>query len=377
MRTIRELDEILTVRQMRKQKRRWTMKNLKGYLVILGISLLAVAAIFALAGCGSSSDGTQTATDEGRLITGTFDTSAAAITVKSLGTPASCAGEVCAVRAYNADGSEVQGEVLPAENRWRVRVRNGNWMFGFEDGSGQRLGYLAMNGILAVTVEDGSDVDLGQMRLRDRLMLMDQDRAGLGTEGLYGFVGASGDRDRDGIPSEFDPDEDVAAYDPAVFNLLLIRPYDGQPHVAPCRPVKIVFNQPLDDATVTNDRILVTLEDGTPVAGALEIWEDEEYKEYEIKFLPEGGFPMGAKVLVTVVSGDTGIKSAAGATLPADISSAFTVRDYGSTSDVCHDPDGERQQLRIQQREQAQNGSGSGDCQQQGTCSGDGQQQGQ
>jgi Bacterial Ig-like domain len=336
--------------------------------LFLGCSLLvASVAAVALGGCGSSSDAISTADDEGRLITGTIDaTSGAALTVKSLGASASCLGEICAVRATNADGSEVQGEVLPALNQWRIRVRAGNWMFGFEDGNGQRLGTLAMNGILAMTIEEGDDVDLGPMRLRDRLMIMDQDREGLGTRGIHSFVGAAGDRDYDGIPSEFDPDEDAASYDPAVFDLLLLRPYDGQPHVAPCRPVKFVFNQALDDATVTSDAILVTLEDGTPVAGTFAIWEDDAYNEYEVKFLPEGGFPMGATVLVTVLSGEDGVKSADGAALPADVSTAFTVRDWGSTSDTCHDPDGELQQLRIQERQRVQDGSGSGDGQQQG-----------
>jgi len=316
------------------------------------IRLLAVALAFGLAACGSSSG---TAPEEGRLITGTIDGAAASVS-KALADDPSCIGSVCAVRAYESDGSQVPGEIDPALNRWRIRVRAGNWMFGFLDGDGNRLGYLAMNGILAVTVDDGDDVDLGNMRLAGGEMVMDEDAEGLGLSGIISYRGRFGDRDFDGIPAELDDDEDELSYDPSAFDVMLIRPHDGQMHVAPCRPIKIAFSQPVDDSTVSADSIIVELADGTPVEGTFEIWEGyeiegDEEEEYEVKFLPAGGYPMGAVVSLTVLSGPDGVLSEDGDELPEEIGISFTVRDFGGTSLTCHDPDEEHRQEMLRERE--------------------------
>jgi hypothetical protein len=314
--------------------------------------IVVVAVALLLTACGSSSG---TSSDEGRLITGTIDGAAASLS-KAESADSSCLGEVCAVRAYGSDGGQVEGEVDPAQNRWRIRVRAGNWMFGFLDGDGNRLGYLAMNGILAVTVEDGDDVDLGGMGLMDGEMVMHGDAEGLGADGIRSYRGRFGDRDFDGVPAEFDDDEDELSYDPAAFDAILIRPYDGQLHVAPCRPIKIAFSQAIDDATVTAESVVVTLADGTPVDGTFEIWEGyevegDEDEEYEVKFLPAGGYPMGSEVILTVLSGPDGVLSETGEELPADISTSFTVRDFGGTSLTCHDPDDEHRQEMLRERE--------------------------
>lgn len=324
------------------------MKNL-----VKSFGVLALVALIGACGSGSS---TTTATDEGRFITGELETTDVLASVVKAASDASCVGEVCAMIAYGSDGLEKEGEIDPATNRWRVRVRSGNWMFGFLDGAGQRLGYLAMNGITSLTVEDGADVDLGQMRLRDGEMVMNDDVADLGGNGIYSFYGQ--DADHDGVPNLFGDDE--PAIDTSVFNVLFIRPYDGQPHVAPCRPVKAVFTQPLDETTVSAATIKVEMDDGTPVDGTLSIWEDAEFNEYEVTFAPAGGFEMGAAINVIVVSGANGVLSKEGEALPADAATSFTVRDFGSTSMTCHDPDGERQLIRTQERERAGSGDGEG-----------------
>ncbi len=310
---------------------------------------------FVLAACGGST-GATTAEEDGRLITGTLDAEASAMTVKAAGEGGSCIGEVCAFVAYDADGGETQGELEPALNRFRVRVRAGNWMFGFENGAGNRLGYLAMNGITALTVEDGDDVELGETRLRNGQAANEEDAAELGSEGIYSYYGWDGDRD--GVPSPFDADE--PALDPDRFDVLFMRPYDGQLHVAPCRPVKIVFTKPVDDSTVTAESVKVALADGTAVEGTLSIWEDAEFGEYEIGFAPTGGYPMGETIAVTVVSGAEGVLSEAGVELGADIATSFEVRDFGGTSQTCHDPDLERQRTRTQERKREQAGGGNG-----------------
>ncbi len=310
-----------------------------------------IGVLLLVAACGGATS-TEPA-DEGRLITGEIESDAAAVTMKALEEGGSCIGEVCGVTAYNSDGSEVQGEIDPATNRWRVRVRNGNWMFGFLDGAGQRLGYLTMNGITALVIEDGTDVDLGKMGFSGGEMVMQGDVEGLGENGIRSYYGQ--DADRDGIPQAFGDGETVV--DTSVFNLLFIRPYDGQLNVAPCRPVKIVFTKALDEATVTADTIKISTVDGAAVEGAFSVWEDAEYMEFEIVFAPSGGYEMGATIDVLIVSGPEGVLSAEGDALAADIATSFTVRDFGGTSDTCHDPDQERQQARVQERERARLGS--------------------
>nr|HPM41924.1 Ig-like domain-containing protein [bacterium] len=310
---------------------------------------------FVLAACGGST-GTTTAEEDGRLISGTLDAEASAMIVKAAGESGSCIGEVCAFVAYDAEGGETEGELEPALNRFQVRVRTGNWMFGFEDGAGNRLGYLAMNGITALALEDGEDIDVGRARLRGGQAALEEDVEDLGGNGIYSYYGE--DNDRDGVPAAFDEDE--PPFDADAFDVLFLRPHDGQLHVAPCRPIKIVFTKAIDDATVTADTVKVALEDGTPVAGTLSIWEDAEYSEYEVGFAPAGGYPKGERISVTVASGAAGVLSEAGDQLGADIETSFEVRDWGGTSQTCHDPDQERQQIRTQERERAREGDGSG-----------------
>ncbi len=314
-----------------------------------------IFAVLLLAGCGSSSDTASTsATSDGRLITGTIDTSATTSLAKSATPSADCIGDVCAVRAYGSDGTEIQGEIVQAENRWRLRVRNGNWMFAFLDGNGQRLGLLALNGITAFTVGDGDDLEVGAAQFRNGYMINENDVEGLGLRGMSSYHGR--DADRDGIPAEFDDDD--PPIDADVFAVWFIRPFDAQPHVAPCRPVKIAFTQPLNDATVTSDTVKVlNAADASAIAGTLKVEEDLAENEYEVKFLPDGGYPMGATIEVTIVSGTSGVLSETGKPLAADVATSFTVRDFGGTSMTCHDPDEEMAQLREQQREQEQSGN--------------------
>lgn len=308
--------------------------------VALGILVLMIAA------CGGTS-----ATDSERQISGEIEFDVAAATVKSTQTD-SCVGPVCGVTAYSSEGGETEGVIDPATHRFRIRVRHGNWMFGFLDGSGQRLGYLALNGITSVTIEEGDDVDLGKVRLQDRLMLMLQDMEHLGENGIYGYYGQ--DMDRDGVPQAFGDDEEL--YDSLEFTLLFIRPFDEQPHVAPCRPIKLVFNEAVDENTVSSETLKVGLEDGSPIEGEIAVWTDSEYNEYEVVFAPVGGYPMGAVIYVTVAGGPDGILSAEGEALEGDVNTSFAVRDFGGTSIICHDPDEERHRIRTQEREQNRQG---------------------
>ncbi len=310
------------------------------------IMAFAAAAMLFLVGCGSSSSTADTS-DDGRLITGEISTDASAMLVKAEDA-SGCVGEICGIVAYGSDGSEVQGEIDPETYRWRIRVRAGNWMFGFLDGSGQRLGYLTMNGMTAVTVEEGDDIDVGQFRHRNGRIEQLDDVAELGQNGVHSYYHQ--DADRDGIPADFDDDE--AAMDTNLFGVLFVRPYDGQPHVAPCRPVKVVFTKPIDDASVSSDTMVVKQADGTAIEGVLSVWEDAEYQEYEVTFAPSGGFPMGETISLLVVSGEGGVISEEGEALAQDVKTSFTVRDWGSTSDACHESDGEMQQLREEEREQ-------------------------
>jgi len=331
-----------------KPERRHAMKSSLMKALLISFALLFAA-------CGGSA-GTETASEEGLLITGTLYTEASAMLVKDATDSGSCIGEVCAMVAYNADGSESQGELDPAENRFRIRVRAGNWMFGFEDGAGNRLGYLAMNGITALTVEDGDEVELGRTRLRKGQAANDDDAVELYSNGIYSYYGR--DDDKDGIPAPFDADE--PSFDPDLFGVLFLRPHDGQPNVAPCRPVKIVFTKPIDDESVSADTIKVVLSDDTPVSGEFSIWEDAEYGEYEVVFAPAGGYPMGGLIGVTIISGPNGVLSDEGEVLAEDVKASFEVRDFGSASQTCHDPDLERQRTRTQEREQERDGEGGG-----------------
>ncbi len=313
-------------------------------------------ALMLIAGCGSSSD--QTAADDGRLLTGTLESTAAAMVIKATDGSAACAGEVCGVIAMGSDGSQVRGEVVPAENRWRIRVRAGNWMFGFLDGDGNRLGTMALSGITALAIDDGDDVDLGLMRLMNGYVFSEEEVAGLGFLGIRSYHGQ--DADRDGIPNAFGDEETLI--DPSVFAVLQVKPFDGQPHVAPCRPLKIEFTQAPDAATLNADTIRVTLAaDGSAIAGTISSEEDPVDGEYSAKFAPTGGWEMGAVVNVLVVSGDAGVLSATGAPLAADVATSFTVRAFGGTSMTCHEPDDEYQQLQLRQREQARTGDGEGE----------------
>lgn len=320
----------------------------------ISTALVFAFALF-LSSCGGSSD-TSSVEEEGRIISGTLDAGISAIAAKAAEESGSCIDSVCAVVAYSANGSPTRGEIDPAQNRFRIRVRAGNWVFGFEDGDGNRLGYLAMNGITAFTVEDGDDVEIGMVRLQDGQATNEADLLGLGSNGLYSYYGR--DADRDGLPMEFDADD--PAFDPNSFDVMMIQPYDGRIHVAPCRSVKVAFTKEIDESSVTPDSVRVTLEDGTPVDGTLSVWEDAEYDEHVVSFTPANGYPLGSAIGVSIISGADGVLSAEGEELSDDVETAFFVRDFGGTGQTCHDPDQEQRQIRTQQREQVRLGGEGG-----------------
>lgn len=309
---------------------------------------LMIAVLAILSGCGgaASTTDTGTETEEGALITGTIETSGVSALSKSAGSANTCIGDICAMVAYNSDGTETRGELVAAENQFRIRARNGNWMFGFLDGGGERLGYMEMNGVTSFLVEDAEDVDIGTVINRGGHFISDNDVESLGEYGFYSY--RKQDSDRDGIPLAFDSDE--FAIDTSEFDVLFVRPYNEQVHVAPCRPIKAVFTKALDESSVTAETVIISLSDGSTQEGELSVWEDAEYSEYEITFAPSGGYAIGEIISVKIVSGPDGVLSKESEELESDVEISFAVRDYGGSGSMCHDPDSDRQRLREQNR---------------------------
>lgn len=336
----------------------------------MALKLFAVMVVGLMIGgisaCGSSS-GTDTDVSSARLISGEVTTdSALSISKAVAATTDGSAADVTNVRAMNSAGDAVNGAFYRETNRWEIQLQAGEWMIGFFDSSDRPIGYLEVEGATAFQIESGNALDLGNVLLANGSAVMIEDIQGLGEQGFRSMYGQ--DDDFDGIMNGF---EDEIAYDPNIFSVIKAKPFDGQQHVAPCRPLKLYFSQPVDEASVTEETLLVTDADGAAVAGTLSYEVDDleegEVPEYEIKFEPAGGYAMGSVINVLAT---TGTLNSDGVALDKEYAFSFTVRDFGGTSQVCHDMDGEYRQMERerhqgeeqQNQEQHQNGmlGGSG-----------------
>jgi len=291
------------------------------------------AALLVLAGCGGASS-----SEEGVLLTGVVEPSNTVSMSKSNnagGGSEGCIEELCGITAYGADGNEVEGEVDPTTMRWRIRVREGEWMFRCRNRNRERAGDISINGETALTIEEGEEeVDVGTFRYNNGCLEQMEDVADLGCRGIHPREHL--DLDFDGIPADMDADE--PEYDESVFTILSIRPHDGVPHASPCRPIRVAFNSALDEASVTDATVIVTNADGEVVAGTLRVTADDEREKYEIVFEPEGGFALEAVIALTVVSGDAGVLSIDGEALTQDAVISFTVTSLQMEDRTCHDP---------------------------------------
>ncbi|MFH1874063.1 MAG: Ig-like domain-containing protein [Pseudomonadota bacterium] len=310
--------------------------------------------VLVLAGCGLASDNTTDATT--RLISGEIITAESSLVLKSANVQpaeneADCIDTVCSIRAMNTLGEGENGELTRANNRWQIRLRAGTWMIGFYNNVGELKSHLEVNGERAFRLEQGEDLDLGQMQYKNGYMIMQGDQEGLGRNGFRSALGPDCD---------FAELESCAAYDPTVFSIVKVRPFDGHQLVAPCRPIKIVFSQALDEATINENTIIITDADGSLVEGIFiyeEVLDQESgITEYIVKFLPSGGFELGSQITVVVPADSESILNTLGEPLAQEYNWGFTVRDFGATSVTCHDPDQEYNQEQERIRNQQQQG---------------------
>lgn len=306
----------------------------KRYLIALATALLV------LAGCGTGTSSSE----EGVLLTGTIDPSSATSLSKANNWDdgsEGCIQELCGITAYGADGSEVEGEIDPATMRWRIRVREGEWMFRCRNRHREHTGTISINGETALAIaENEEEVDVGTFRYNNECLEQVGDMADLGCSGIYpsGYL----DLDFDGIPSVIDLDE--PEYDASVFSILSIRPYDGAEHVSPCRSIRIAFNRALDESSVTDTTVIVADAEGAAIAGTLRVTADEEREKYEIVFEPDSSFALEAVISLSIVSGDVGVLSADGEALAEDVVTSFTVTGFGTEDRECYDMHEERRE---------------------------------
>ncbi|MBU0580518.1 MAG: hypothetical protein KKA19_05010, partial [Candidatus Margulisbacteria bacterium] len=143
--------------------------------------------VLVLAGCGLASDNTTDATT--RLISGEIITAESSLVLKSANVQpaeneADCIDTVCSIRAMNTLGEGENGELTRANNRWQIRLRAGTWMIGFYNNVGELKSHLEVNGERAFRLEQGEDLDLGQMQYKNGYMIMQGDQEGLGRNGF-------------------------------------------------------------------------------------------------------------------------------------------------------------------------------------------------
>ncbi|MFH1831134.1 MAG: Ig-like domain-containing protein [Pseudomonadota bacterium] len=324
------------------------MKNYlyRNALLYAAVLTLLGAAVL-LTSCGSSS--TDAVDSTTRLISGEIATQDSALLSKYSNTTTSdadtadCIDTLCSVRAMNALGQGENGEIYRWNNRWQIRLRAGTWMIGFYNQDEELEGYLEINGEQTFKLEAGDDIDLGQMTHRYRHMVMFADVEGLGEMGFRSAYGR--DCDFDGILDSIDSDTECAADDPTIFSIIKVKPYAGHKLVAPCRPIKIVFNQAVDEATLNSDSIIVTDANGAVVEGEFgyeEHLDDESgLAEYVVRFTPLGAYELGDEITVSVSSSVDGVLNLLGEVLDQDYIWSFTVRDFGGSNPSCHDPDQE------------------------------------
>lgn len=326
--------------------------------VMLG--LLAGVVISGLTACGSSAT-SDTVSGDTRVLSGTItDATATASLSKDAAYVASaqssCIDTECSVRAMNSNGEQENGEMNRETHRWQVRLRAGEWRIGFYNAQGELAGYLDVGDSTTFRLGAGADLDLGLVALMNGFGTLLDDVEGLGELGFRSAYGR--DMDLDGSMDELE--NEISSYDPAIFSIVKVQPFDGKFNVAPCRPVKIYLSQPIDETTLDNSAIAITDAEGAAIEGTFSYEmddsdEDGEITEYIIKFTPSGSFALGAVINIIVPSSADGLLNADGASLDKEYAWSFTIRDFGDTSSECHDMDSEHRQYRERVRNQEQN----------------------
>lgn len=105
-----------------------------------------------------------------------------------------------------------------------------------------------------------------------------------------------------------------------------LSPNDGAANVAPGSCVVVVFDAPMDPATLRDDTVLVTDDVGTPLAGTRELTGGDRI----LRFTPSAPFTNLTYYRTRVVGGSTGARRATGNWFPADRTARFRT---GSTPD--------------------------------------------
>lgn len=338
------------------------MKMAKMIMSVM-LALFAGTVAAGLTACGSSATNDSSSGDT-RVLSGTISDT---VTTTSLSKEAdygisersSCIDNKCSVRAMNTKGEQENGEVNQMTHRWQVRLRAGEWRIGFYDTQGDLAGYLDVGDSITFRLGPGGDLDLGPIAIMNGFGTLLNDIEGLGESGFRSAYGR--DMDMDGVTDEME--DETPSYDPSIFSIVKVQPFNGKPNVAPCRPVKIYLSQPIDEATLNNSAITITDAEGTTISGTFNYEmddsdEDGETTEHIVKFTPSGGFALGDVINVTVPSSVSGLLSADGAPLDKEYKWSFTIRDFGGTSSKCHDMDSEHHKYRERIRNREQN-SGS------------------
>lgn len=101
----------------------------------------------------------------------------------------------------------------------------------------------------------------------------------------------------------------------------MILPPHGAMDVAANAQVTVAFDAPMDATTLHAGTLLVTTDDGAPVAGAWAIAPSSR----SARFTPASPFPAGAWRRVVVRAGQTGVRRASGNWLRADATSRFRI----------------------------------------------------
>jgi Bacterial Ig-like domain len=307
-------------------------------------TVLALMGLMLIASCGSGTSDTSD-TASGVVVSGAVDSSLSAQVADLDEGSEICIGEICGIVAYGEDGTTVEGAVNGESYTWEVRVSDGSWMFAFIDAEGNQLGYLEVNGATLLEIA-GDDVDTGTFRYRHGMVEHMGDMEGMSCRAPH-----AQDSDFDGIPYPFNDEEEL---DPEIFAVLFLRPFDGAPNVAPCRPVGIGLTKAVDDTTVTAETVIVETEAGEVVDGELTIEENADYETYAVKFTPTDNFAIGEVIVVKILSGEVGMLSEEGESLAADIEISFTVRDFAIEGETCH----ELEPGTNRHRERARHGNG-------------------
>ncbi|MBC7700113.1 MAG: DUF3494 domain-containing protein [Massilia sp.] len=123
----------------------------------------------------------------------------------------------------------------------------------------------------------------------------------------------------------------AAGSDAVAPTVTAISPADSAPSVCTTKIVSATFSEPMDEATITTATLRVT-DSGTPVAGTVAY----DATNQVASFVPNSssGFASNKPFVVTVVSGNGGVKDLAGNALASDRAWGFTTSSQACTSGI-------------------------------------------